>query len=93
MQIEVIHIAVDTDDSVNRSVEYAGELTPRRLAKALRKAEYLKGYFGKHFPEQTSSSRPHHRIIMTMNGEDVYHDIFGDRVDGKSWAEICDGLR
>lgn len=94
MDIKVIHTAIDTDMSKSVKTLYSGQLTPRRLAKAVAVYDKDREYYYKLFGPGVIY--PKHTITVWVNGQ-CLHPVDVARLNyeheiGRTWTYLAEGL-
>jgi len=86
-KIEVVTTCIDTDESATREVLYTGEITPRRLARAVsiavERMDWIRGAFG------AGTIRPKHDVTVMIDGSpiDFYEIKHAVEYHGDTWAK------
>ncbi|WP_186386248.1 hypothetical protein [Stappia sp. TSB10P1A] len=86
-KIEVVTTCIDTDGSTSREVLYTGEITPRRLARAVsiavERMQWIRSTFG------PGAVRPKHDVVMLLDGKsvDAYEIKHAVEFHGDTWAK------
>ena len=91
MKIEVIQHTTDNGKST-QDVLYSGDITPRRLAKAIKVAKENNADLKRCFGPAEMRVSPRFATLILLDGQrddDLIERASGDRYDGKSWTQIC----
>ncbi len=91
MEIKVTHYCVDTDKTETRDILYSGELSARRLARAVKIIDEWRDYLRANFGPGVIY--PYHRIYMTIDGKCHDHmDLMLNHSEGSTWGQITDNI-
>jgi hypothetical protein len=91
MLLEVKHHCTDTNRETTTETIYSGELTARRLARAMREHDELVAYLRKAFGPGVIF--PAHSVRVYVNESEVEtYAIDLARLDGHTWTEIAADL-
>lgn len=91
-KIEVVTTTIDTDETRTRDVLYSGDLTPRRLARAvtiaLEHTAWVRRTFG------PMATRPKHDVKLLVDGNPVDAHMLDGFVHahGETWSKVAADL-